>query len=128
MLEKTDDLLNEMNKKVRLNETRITKNIEPLKNKNMTIYTIRKTESSEDGESEDNQLTYLIDSSDINNLESKFTNKLQINKLTLASSSQDRKKGMIEEIYPKKNWYPKPTPLDLQFEGKHTFVNSSLKA
>ena len=128
MLEKTDDLLNEMNKKVRLNETRITKNIEPLKNKNMTIYTIRKTESSEDGESEDNQLTYLIDSSDINNLESKFTNKLQINKLTLASSSQDHKKGMIEEIYPKKNWYPKPTPLDLQFEGKHTFVNSSLKA
>ena len=104
------------------------KDIEPLKNKNMTIYTIRKTKSSEDGESEDNQLTYLIDSSDINNLESKFTNKLQINKLTLASSSQDRKKGMIEEIYPKKNWYPKPTPLDLQFEGKHTFVNSSLKA
>ena len=104
------------------------KDIEPLKNKNMTIYTIRKTKSSEDGESEDNQLTDLINSLDIDNLESQFTDKLQINKLTLASSSQDRKKGMIEEIYPKKNWYPKPTPLDLQFEGRHTFVNSSLKA
>ena len=46
------------------------KDIEPLKNKNMTIYTIRKTKSSEDGESEDNQLTDLIDSSDIDNLES----------------------------------------------------------
>ena len=45
----------------------------------MTIYTIRKTESSEDGESEDNQLTDLIDSSDIDNLESQFTDKLQIN-------------------------------------------------
>ena len=26
---------------------------------------------------------------------------------------------------PKKNWYPIPTPLDLQFEERHTFVNSS---
>ena len=32
---------------------------------------------------------------------------------------------MIEEIYPKKNWYPKPTPPDLQLEERHTFVNSS---
>ena len=67
----------------------------------------------------------LTDSLDIDNLESQFTNKLQINKITLASSSQDRQRGRIEEIYPKKNWYPKPTPPDLQFEERHTFVNSS---
>ena len=67
----------------------------------------------------------LIDLSDINNLESQFIDKLQINKLTLASSSQDRKKGRIEELYPRKNWYPKPTPLDLQFEERHIYVNSS---
>ena len=53
----------------------------------MMINTIGRTESSEDEESEDNQLTDLIDSSDIDNLESQFTDKLQINKLTLASSS-----------------------------------------
>ena len=67
----------------------------------------------------------LTDSLDIDNLESQFTNKLQINKITLASSSQDRQRGRIEEIYPKKNWYPKPTPPYLQFEERHTFVNSS---
>ena len=79
----------------------------------------------EDEESEDNQLIDLIDLSVINNLESQFTNKLQINKLTLASSSQDRKKGRIEELCHTKNWYPKPTPPDLQFEERHTYVNSS---
>ena len=42
-------------------------------------------------------MTYLTNSSDIDNLESQFTDKLQINKLTLSSSSQDRKKGRIEE-------------------------------
>ena len=91
----------------------------------MTINTIGRTKSSQDEESEDNQLTDLTNLSDIDNFESQFTDKLQINKLTLASSSQDRKKGRIEEIYPKKNWYPKPTPPDLQFEERHTFVNSS---
>ena len=101
------------------------KDMDPLKNKNMTLNTIGRIESSEDEESEDNLLRNLIDSSDIDNLESQFIDKLQINKLTLASSSQDCKKGRIEEIYPKKNWYPKPTPLDLQFEERHTFVNSS---
>ena len=56
-------------------------------------------------------MIYLIDLFDINNLESQCIDKLQINKLTLASSSQDRKKARIEELYPRKNWYPKPTPL-----------------
>ena len=41
------------------------------------------------------------------------------------SSSQDRKKGRIDDLYPRKNWYPKPTPPDLQFEERHTYVNSS---
>ena len=101
------------------------KDMEPLKNKNMTLNTRGRIESLEDEESEDNQLTNLIDLSNIDNLESQFIDKLQINKLTLASSSQDCKKWWIEEIYPKKNWYPKPTPLDLQFEERDTFVNSS---
>ena len=57
--------------------------MDPLKNKNRTLNTIRRTESSEDEESEDNQLTNLTDLSSINNLESQFTDKLQINKLTL---------------------------------------------
>ena len=64
------------------------KDIEPLKNKNIiTLNTIGRTDSSKDEESEDNQLTNL---SNINNLESQFTDKLQINKLTLSTS--DRKK------------------------------------
>ena len=100
------------------------KDMDLLKNKDMKLNTIGRTESSEDEESKDNQLTDLIDSLDIDNLESQFTDKLQINKLTLASSSQDCKKGRIEEIYPQKNWYPKSTPPDLQFEETHTFVNS----
>ena len=64
------------------------KDIEPLKNKNIiTLNTTGQTDSSKDEESEDNQLTDL---SNINNLESQFTDKLQINKLTLSTS--DRKK------------------------------------
>ena len=123
MVEKTDNLLNEINKKLDLMKLESLKDIEPLKNKNIiTLNTTGRTDSLEDEESEDNQLTDL---SDINNLESQFTDKLQINKLNLASSSQDRKKGRIEELYPKKNWYPKPTPPDLQFEERHTYVNSS---
>ena len=111
MTEKTDNLLNEINKKLDLMKLESLKDMEPLKNKNIiTLNTIERTDSSEDEESKDNQLTDL---SDIDNLESQFTSKLQINKLTLASSSQDRKKGRIEELYPKKNWYPKPTPPDL---------------
>ena len=52
------------------------KDIEPLKNKNIiTLNTIGWTGSSEDEESKDNQ---LIDLSNINNLESQFTDKLQI--------------------------------------------------
>ena len=67
--------------------------MEPLKNKNIiTLNTTGPADSSEDEESEDNQLTDLIDLSYENNLESQFTDKLQINKLTLASSLQDRRK------------------------------------
>ena len=99
--------------------------MESLKNKDMKLNTIGRTEFSEDEESEDNQLTDLTDSSNINNLESQFTDKLQINKLILGYLSQDRKKGRIDDIYPKKNWYPKPTPPNLQFEERHTFVNLS---
>ena len=124
MTEKIDNLLNEINKKLDLMELESLKDVEPLKNKNiMTLKTTGRFDSSEDNEeSDDNQLTNLTD---INNLESQFTDKLQINKLTLASSSQDRKKGRIEDLYPRKNWYPKPTPPNLQFEEKHTYVNSS---
>ena len=125
MIEKTDNLLDEINKKLDLMKLESQKDIDPLKNKDMKLNAIGRTESSEDEESEDNQLQDLTDSSDIDNLQSQFIDKLQINKLTLSSSSQDSKKGRIEEIYPKKNWYPKPTPLDLQFEERHTFVNSS---
>ena len=126
MTEKTNNLLNEINKKLDLMKLESLKDMEPLKNKNIIMLnTTRRTDSLEDEESEDNQLIDLTDLSDINNLESQFTNKLQINKLTLASSSQDRKKGRIEELYPAKNWYPKPTPPDLQFEERHTYVNSS---
>ena len=125
MTEKTDDLLNEINKKLDLMKLESQKDMEPLKNKNMMLNSIGRTESSEDAESKNNQLTDLTNSSDIDNLESQFTDKLQINKLTLGSLSQDRKKGRIDDIYPKKNWYPKPTPPDLQFEERHTFVNSS---
>ena len=84
------------------------KDIEPLKNKNIiTLNTIGRTDSSEDEESEDNQSNL----SNINNLESQFIDKLQINKLTLSTS--DRKKGLgrVDDLYPKKNWYLKPTPL-----------------
>ena len=125
MTEKMDNLLDEINKKLDLMKLESQKDIDPLKNKNRTLNTIGRTESSEDEDLEDNRLTDLTDSSDIDNLESQFTDKLQINKLTLSSSSQDRKKGRIEEPYPKKNWYPKPTPPNLQFEERHTFVNSS---
>ena len=113
MTEKTNNLLDEINKKLDLMKLESQKDIDLLKNKNMTLNTIRRTESLKDEESEDNQLTNLTNSSDIDNLESQFTDKLQINKLTLSSSSQDRKKGRIEEVSPKKNWYPKPTPPDL---------------
>ena len=92
MTKKTDDLLNEINKKLDLMKLESQKDMDPLKNKNMKLNTIGRTESSEDEESEDNQLTDLTDSSDIDNLESQFTDKLQINKLTLSSSSQDHKK------------------------------------
>ena len=68
------------------------KDMDLLKNKDMKLNTIGRTESSEDEESKDNQLTDLIDSLDIDNLESQFTDKSQINKLTLASSLQDCKK------------------------------------
>ena len=61
-------------------------------NKNMMLNTRGRIESLEDEESEDNQLTNLINLSNIDNLESQFIDKLQINKLTLASSSQDCKK------------------------------------
>ncbi|KAL4652134.1 hypothetical protein ACB092_01G210900 [Castanea dentata] len=114
---KTDNLLDEINKKLDLMKLETQKGL--------IMNTLGRTESSEDEESKDNQLADLIDSSNIANLESQFTDKLQINKLTLGSSSQDRKKGRIGEAYPKKNWYPKPTPPDLQFEERHTFVNSS---
>ena len=67
----------------------------------------------------------MSNSLDIDKLESQFTDKLRVNKLTLGTSTHDRKKGKIDDICPKKNWYPKPTPPDLQFEERHTFVNSS---
>ena len=47
--------------------------MESLKNKDIKLNTIRRTESSKDEELEDNQLTSLTDSSDIDNLESQFT-------------------------------------------------------
>ena len=99
MTEKTDDLLNEINKKLDLMKLESQKDMEPLKNKNMTLNTIGRTESSEDEESEDNQLIDLTGSSDIDNLESQFMDKLQVNKLTLASSSQDGKKGRITRVF-----------------------------
>ena len=102
------------------------KDIEPLRNKNIiTLKTIGRTDSLEDEESEDNQLTDLTDLSNINNLESQFIDKLHINKLTLSTS--DRKKGLgrVDDLYPKKNWYLKPTPPNLQFEERHIFTNSS---
>ena len=86
MIEKTDNLLNEINKKLDLMKLESLKDIEPLKNKNIiTLNTIGWTDSSEDEESEDNQLIDLTDLSNINNLESQFTDKLQINKLTLST-------------------------------------------
>ena len=54
MTEKIDDLLNEINKKLDLMKLESQKDMEPLKNKNMTINTIGRIESSEDEESEDN--------------------------------------------------------------------------
>ena len=65
----------------------------------------------EDEESEDNQLIDLTDLSDINNLESQFTDKLHINKLTLSTSDCKKGLGRVDDLYPKKNWYLKPTPL-----------------
>ena len=70
-------------------------------------------------------MTDLTDLSDINNLESQFTEKLQINKLTLSTSDRKKGVGRVDDLYPKKNRYPKPTPPDLQFEERHTFTNSS---
>ena len=92
MIEKTDNLPDEINKKLDLMKLESQKDMDPLKNKNRTLNTIGRTESSEDKDSKDNQLTNLTNSSDIDNLESQFTDKLQINKLTLSSSSQDSKK------------------------------------
>ena len=105
------------------------KDIEPLKNKNIiTLNTIGRADSSEDEESEDNQLTDLIDLFDMNNLKSQFTDKLQISKLTLAYSLQDRKKGRIEELYPRKNWYPKRSnPSALMNLGSHDDSHSDGK-
>ena len=123
MIEKTDNLLNEINKKLDLMKLESLKDIEPLRNKNIiTLKTIGRTDSSKDEESEDNQLTDL---SNINNLESQFTDKLHINKLTLSTSDCKKGLGRVDDLYPKKNWYPKPTPPDLQFEERHTFTNSS---
>ena len=101
MTKKKDNLLDEINKKLDLMKLESQKDMDPLNNRKLN--TIGRIESSEDEDSKDNQLTDLTDSLDIDNLESQFTDKLQINKLTLLSSSQDRKKGRIEEPYPKKN-------------------------
>ena len=76
MIEKTDNLLDEINKKLDLMKLESQKDIDPLKNKNMTLNTIGRTKSSEEEDSKDNQLTDLTDSSDIDNLKSQFTNKL----------------------------------------------------
>ena len=76
MTEKTDDLLNEINKKLDIMKLESQKDMDPLKKKNIYIYiyrtlnTIGRTKSLENEESEDNQLTDLTDSSDIDNLES----------------------------------------------------------
>ena len=67
----------------------------------------------------------MTDLSNINNLESQFTDKLHINKLTLSTSDCKKGLGRVDDLYPKKNWYLKPTPPDLQFEERHTYVNSS---
>ena len=75
MTEKTDDLLNEINKKLDIMKLESQKDMDPLK-KNRTLNTIGRTKSLENEESEDNQLTDLTDSSDIDNLESQFTDKL----------------------------------------------------
>ena len=50
------------------------KDMDPLNNRNLN--TIGRTKSSEDEDSKDNQLTDSIDSSDIDKLESQFTDKL----------------------------------------------------
>ena len=77
--------------------------MESLNNKEIRLNTIKKTESLEDEESEDeNQPIDLTNSSDIDKLESQFTDKLRINKLTLGTSMQDRKKGKIDDICPRK--------------------------
>ena len=76
MTEKTDNLLDEIKKKLDLMKLESQKDIDPLKNKNRTLNTIGRTEPSKDEDSEDNQLTDLTDSSDIDNLKSQFTNKL----------------------------------------------------
>ena len=77
MIEKTDTLLNEINKKLDLMKLESLKDMEPLRNKNIIMLnTIRRTDSLEDEESEDNQLIDLIDLSDIDKLELQFTNKL----------------------------------------------------
>ena len=62
MTKKTDDLLNEINKKLDIMKLESQKDMEPLKKKNMMLNSIGRTESSEDAETKDNQLTDLIDS------------------------------------------------------------------
>ena len=83
MIEKTDNLLDEINKKLDLMKLESQEDMDSLKNKDIQLNTIGRTKSSEDKESKDNQVTDLTNS---NNFESQFTNKLRINKLTLGSS------------------------------------------
>ena len=114
MIDKTNNLLDEIAKKLDLIKLESQKDMESLNNKEIRLNTIKKTESLEDEESEDeNQPIDLTNSSDIDKLESQFTDKLRINKLTLGTSMQDRKKGKIDDICPRKNWYPKPIPDDI---------------
>ena len=54
MTEKTDNLLDEINKKLDLMKLESQKDIDPLKNKNRTLNTIGRTESLEDEDSEVN--------------------------------------------------------------------------
>ena len=76
MTEKTDNLLDEKNKKLDLMKLESQKDMDPLKNKNRTLNTIGITESLEDKDSKDNQLIDLTNSSDMDNSESQFTKKL----------------------------------------------------
>ena len=51
MTEKTDNLLDEKNKKLDLMKLESQKDMDPLKNKNRTLNTIGRTKSSEDEKS-----------------------------------------------------------------------------